>query len=145
MGASDAAAWAEMRAALWPGEKRDGLRSGALAMLASNEAWAFLAETQAGEPVGFAEVEVRKYANGCESMPVPFLEAIFVQPRFRRRGVGRALIGHIRGFLVARGFRELGSDALIDNHVSHEAHRGWGFSETERVVYFRQSLVDEAR
>jgi aminoglycoside 6'-N-acetyltransferase I len=44
-------------------------------------------------------------------------------------------------FLIARGFRELGSDALIENHGSHAAHRGWGFSETERVVYFRKPLA----
>jgi aminoglycoside 6'-N-acetyltransferase I len=43
-------------------------------------------------------------------------------------------------FLASRGYRELGSDALIDNSASHAAHRGWGFAETERVVYFRKSL-----
>ena len=41
---------------------------------------------------------------------------------------------------MARGFREIGSDALLDNEASHAAHRDWGFSETERVVYFRKAL-----
>ena len=40
----------------------------------------------------------------------------------------------------ARGFREIGSDALLDNRASHAAHAGWGFAETERVVYFRKVL-----
>jgi aminoglycoside 6'-N-acetyltransferase I len=72
---------------------------------------------------------------------VPFLEGIFVRPQFRRRGIGARLIAHMEAFLVARGFDEIGSDALIDNHESHAAHCGWGFSETERVVYFRKALM----
>jgi aminoglycoside 6'-N-acetyltransferase I len=39
-----------------------------------------------------------------------------------------------------RAYRELGSDAAIDNSLSHAAHFGWGFSETERIVYFRKPL-----
>jgi aminoglycoside 6'-N-acetyltransferase I len=87
---------------------------------------------------GFAEVAVRSYANGCETHPVPFLEGIWVDPQFRRQGIGRQLLAHAQAFLVVRGFRELGSDSEIDNHASHAAHRSWGFSETERVVYFRK-------
>ena len=50
------------------------------------------------------------------------------------------LVAHIEAFLTARGFRELGSDSLIENQAAHEAHARWGFSETERVVYFRKPL-----
>src|SRR5262245_30509124 len=108
--------------------------------LAGPDAWSFIAETTDGEPAGFAEVALRPYANGCDTRPVPFLEGIWVEPRFRRQGLGAQLIAHIETLLAARGFREIGSDALIDNRVSHAAHRGWGFSEIERVVYFRKVL-----
>ena len=50
------------------------------------------------------------------------------------------LINHVQTFLVTRGFIELGSDTQIDNQMSQVAHIGWGFSETERVVYFRKVL-----
>jgi aminoglycoside 6'-N-acetyltransferase I len=72
---------------------------------------------------------------------VPFLEGIWVEPRFTRQGLGAQLMAHIEAFLAARGFREIGSDALIDNRVSHAAHLEWGFAETERVVYFRKALM----
>jgi aminoglycoside 6'-N-acetyltransferase I len=42
--------------------------------------------------------------------------------------------------VAARGFSEIGSDALVENNLSHAAHRSWGFSETERVVHFRKLL-----
>ena len=40
-----------------------------------------------GELVGFAEVSIRAYANGCTSTPVPVLEGIFVEERSRRMGI----------------------------------------------------------
>jgi aminoglycoside 6'-N-acetyltransferase I len=141
MTASDAAAWAGMRAALWPDDPPSAHLRAIAAILADGDAWGFIAETADRAPAAFAEVSIRKYANGCDSAPVPFLEGIFVKPDLRRQGAGARLIAHVQTFLTARGFGELGSDALIDNHDSHAAHRGWGFSETERVVYFRKFLT----
>jgi aminoglycoside 6'-N-acetyltransferase I len=37
--------------------------------------------------------------------------------------------------------RELASDALLDNNGSHAMHEALGFTETERVVYFRKALT----
>ncbi len=95
---------------------------------------------EGARPVGFAELGLRPHANGCDGMPVPFLEAIWVDPDLRGRGVGRALIGHLAAILRAEGHRELGSDAGIENLASHAAHAAWGFAETQRVVYFRKAL-----
>jgi aminoglycoside 6'-N-acetyltransferase I len=141
MTASDCEAWIEMRASLWPDDPRFIHARSVQAILAADDAWGFIAESTDGTPAAFAELAIRKYANGCDSQPVPFLEGIFVRPQFRRRGIGTRLIAHMEAFLTARGFNEIGSDALIDNHESHAAHRGWGFSETERVVYFRKTLM----
>jgi hypothetical protein len=44
-----------------------------------------------GKAIGFAQVAVRKYANGCDTQPVAFLERIWVDPQFRRRGIGSRL------------------------------------------------------
>jgi aminoglycoside 6'-N-acetyltransferase I len=140
MEARDCAAWAKMRAALWPDATVQLHAAEIETFLAGPDAWSFIAETAEGAPAGFAEVALRPYANGCETRPVPFLEGIWVEPRFRRQRLGAQLMAHIEAFLAARGFREIGSDALIDNCVSHTAHSAWGFCETERVVYFRKSL-----
>ena len=140
MRAEDRATWASMRASLWPDEDRNILAQEIDGFLGSSDAWGFVAETADDAPVGFAELAIRRYANGCETQPVPFLDGIWVKDEFRRQGIGARLIGYLEAFLVVRGYRELGSDALIDNPISHESHRGWGFSETERVVYFRKSL-----
>ena len=145
MGSSDRLIWAEMRALLWPEATASALAEQLHETIGSDEAWGFLAETAAGVAAGFAEVEVRKYANGCDSRPVPFLEGIWVKPEYRRQGVGLRLIEYAEAFLAERGFRELGSDALLDNRISHASHLAWGFSETERVVYFRKIIPPPGR
>ena len=140
MTAPDRKLWSEMRAQLWPEETPEQHAQGVNDVIRGGQYWGLIAEAPDGLAVGFAEVSIRRYANGCDSQPVPFLEGIWVAPQFRRMGVGRQLLRHIEAFIVARGFHELGSDALLDNTASHSAHRGWGFTETERVIYFRKVL-----
>lgn len=129
-----------MRAALWPGEPAEAQLEDTENLLGNASGWGFMVETDDGTPAGFAEISIRPFANGCDSRPVPFLEGIWVEPPFRRRGVGALLVKHIEAFVAARGFCEIGSDALIENLLSHAAHRSWGFVETERVVHFRKLM-----
>ena len=136
----DLPAWAAMRAALWP----DGSAAGHLAEL---EAWflkpkfhGFVAEREDGRLVAFAELYEREFANGCDSQPVPFLEGIWVEEALRRQGVARALLAAAEAFCKENGFSELGSDALIENAQSIQAHAAWGFSEIERTVCFSKKL-----
>jgi len=140
MSAADRAVWAEMRAALWPDQSLELHVAEVEEILGSGDAWGFIAETADGVPVGFAELAIRKYANGCTTAPVPFLEGIWVKSKFRRQGIGARLVDYVGAFVAARGFREIGSDAEIANRISRRAHLGWGFAVTERVVYFRKTL-----
>lgn len=107
-----------------------------------DQAWAsFVAEdTDLGALVGFMELSQRPFANGCDTSPVAFLEGIWVQEAYRHQGVGRRLVQAAETWARQRGLKELGSDADIANTLSHRAHEGWGFEETERVVYFRKRL-----
>ena len=144
MDAGDRGVWAQMRAALWPQDGAATHEKAIDALLASSDAWGFIAQAPDSSAAGFAEIAIRQYANGCDSAPVAFLEGIWVAPPYRRRGVGRRLIAHAEAFAASRSFRELGSDTQIDNAASQAAHLAWGFSETERVVYFRKHLKPAA-
>jgi aminoglycoside 6'-N-acetyltransferase I len=92
-------------------------------------------------PAGFAEISMRDYENGCCAQPVPFLEGIWIKKPYRPQGVGFALVKTIKRDLHEQVFTELCSSAHIENTVSHSAHQSWGFDETDRVVFFRASLV----
>jgi aminoglycoside 6'-N-acetyltransferase I len=131
---------ARMRAALWPDEDPEELASELDKLLADPTQVAFVAERGDGRLGGFAEASIRRYANSNDESPCAFLEGWWVDEDVRRRGVGRALVAAVEDWARAQGFTELGSDALIDNTLSHTAHRALGFEERERVIYFRKWL-----
>ncbi len=136
---ADRSLWADLRHHLWPEESAAEHLAYLERVQKDGVLWAYAAEDGA-QLVGFAEVSVRAYANGCEQQPVPFLEGIWVASSARRRGIARGLIAYVSAVLRVRGFSELCSDALLSNTVSHAAHHAWGFAETERVVYFRKPV-----
>ena len=138
---ADVAAWAGLRAQLWPDQTLAEHRREALDLLAAADKPVFVAEASTGEIAGFAEASLRRdNVNGCETSPVAFLEGIFVAPGHRRAAVGRDLVAAVEAWGRAQGCRELASDALLDNLASHAFHGGVGFEETERVVCFRKRL-----
>ncbi len=139
----DAEAWGRMRRDLWPDEADvAGMSSMQDALQPDTRSCVLLATAPDGAAVGFAEAKLRRdYVNGTASSPVGFLEGWYVAPAWRGRGVGRALVAGVEAWARSLGCTELASDALLDNALSHAAHLGCGFGETERVVYFRKLLA----
>lgn len=138
--AGDFDAWSRMRHLLWPDASAAQHRAEvqALAEAADWKAW-IAADSE--RYLGFAEASIRPFANGCDSRPVAFLEGIWVKEPARRHGIGRRLMQAVETWAKSRGIYELGSDAELKNTLSHLSHQGWGFEETERVVYFRKKLA----
>ena len=95
-------------------------------------------------PVGFAEISIRDYANGCRAQPVPFLEGFWTIKPYRRQGVVFALVKTIKRDCQEQGITELCSSAHIENTLSHSAHQSWGLDETDRVVFFEHRWFEKA-
>ena len=84
--------WLRLRDSLWPGSLSDhDLETSRYFEERPPGPIVFLAEAE-GRVVGFLELDFRKYAPGCRSSPVPFIEGWYVEPAFQRRGIGRALV-----------------------------------------------------
>ena len=133
--------WVGLRQALWPEEPLAGLRENASGLFGNPNAVVFLARSDTGHAIGFAEATLRRdYVNGCETSPVAFVEGLYVAEDSRRRGVAQALCAAIAAWARAKGMRELASDVLLDNNLSQDVHEALGFAETERVVYYRKLL-----
>jgi len=132
--------WLALRQALWSWPEAEH-RAEIEAMLANPDAVAFLARDDQEQAIGFAEATLRHdFVNGCTTSPAGFLEGIYVRESSRGHGVARALVEAVEAWTPGRGACELASDAWIDDINSHRMHEALGFSETERVVYFRKSL-----
>ena len=139
---ADAAVWLPMREALWPDEtgssharEIERFFAGELLM-----PLAVLLAVDSTGPVGFVELSIRAYAEGCYSGRVAFLEGWYVEPEARRKGVGRALVEASLAWGRSRGCTEFGSDALLDNLASQAAHRALGFEEVVQIRCFRKDL-----
>ncbi len=139
----DATVWGAMRRALWPDETGvENIEEMSDALERAGGAVVFLAFEDRKSAIGFAEATVRhEYVNGADTSPVGFLEGWFVQPAWRGRGVGRALIEAVENWTRGQGCFELASDTWLDSPASQEAHRHCGFEETERIVCFRKWLT----
>jgi aminoglycoside 6'-N-acetyltransferase I len=132
--------WVRLRDALWPGSLWDhDVETRKHFEARADRPIVFVADA-GGRLVGFLELDFRKYAPGCTSSPVPFIEGWYVEPAMRGQGVGRALIEAAEGVARASGHHEIASDAELENAGGIAAHGAVGFEETERTVCFRKSL-----
>jgi aminoglycoside 6'-N-acetyltransferase I len=140
LAASDRDEHLRMRLALWPDEHPTDLAASVGQLLTDANQVAFVAERPGGGLCGMVEAGVRPFANGVDEAPCAFVEGWWVDADVRRSGVGRSLIEAVEDWARSRGFHELGSDALLENTLSHAAHRALGFEERERTVNFRKLL-----
>jgi len=102
----------------------------------------FVAERPSGSLVAFIELSVRSYAEGCVTGPVGYIEGWYVDPDVRQRGLGRALVQTAETWARDAGYHEMGSDALLGNELSVQAHAALGYREVCRIVCFRRVLQD---
>jgi aminoglycoside 6'-N-acetyltransferase I len=138
----DAVVWERMRTALWPDDS--GSHAAEIARFFSagrrNPLEVLLACSGAGAPLGFVELSIRPYAEGCDTDRVAFVEGWYVEPAYRSRGVGAALMRAAEEWGRASTCTELASDTQLWNESSIAAHKALGFEEVERLVAFRKSL-----
>lgn len=101
----------------------------------------FLAETEKGYLIGFAEAGIRTdYVEGCETNFVGYIEGWFVEENYRRQNVGRKLIEKAENWAREKGCREMASDCEIENELSLNAHLGIDYEEVSRNIHFRKEL-----
>lgn len=133
--------WRRMSHALAPSEPIDEVERGMRNCLARDDAAVFVLDREAGGALaGYVEVGARSHADACVTSPVGYVEALYVDPDVRRNGHGAALLAAAEDWARARGYREMASDAVLENFPSHEAHRKSGYLEVGRVVQYRKEL-----
>ena len=142
--------WIGLRRELWPNHPAKDLARDADTFLHSrkgNRFWrasmlatVLLAKIELGKVVGFAEVDLRPYADGCRSSPVGYLEGWYVTPEYRRSGVGRVLVRAAEAWARDQGCTEMASDTEVTNASSQLAHKALGYTEVQRLVHLRRDL-----
>jgi aminoglycoside 6'-N-acetyltransferase I len=126
--------WVRLRLALWPdceeAESREEIRWN----LESDRQACFIATDDEVKAIGFVEVNLRDYVDGCKTSPVGYIEGIYVKEDYRHSGIGRSLVIAAEAWAKAKGCQEMGSDTWIDDEDSQAFHRAMGYREIERHV-----------
>lgn len=142
--AGDHAQWLRMRKILFDDLDNTFHETEMAIYAAAPDKHCLIAEAS-GVCAGFAELSLRNVVDGCLSSPVGYVEGIFVVPEARGRGVSRALIEHAVAWFDRQGCREMATDTLAGDTAAQAFHRQMGFTETYRIVQFRQTLDDFGR
>jgi aminoglycoside 6'-N-acetyltransferase I len=137
---ADKAEWLRMRRLLWPESNSEDLASEPDSMLQNEDAPVFVAERGSAGLCGLLEAGLRRYADGCDTSPVGYIEGWYVDDDLRGSGVGAALLAEAEDWARERGLREMASDTGITNETSRKAHLALGYHETERLIHFAKTL-----
>jgi len=128
-----------LRQALWP-DANDP--SEVMDQLARPERFQILVAEEGSQFIGWVEVALRDYAEGCQTSPVGYLEGWYVVPTHRQSGIGRKLVEAAEDWARAKGCTEMASDTETHNTPSQQAHLHLGYQEVERIVCFRKPLQE---
>lgn len=94
-----------------------------------------------GKAVGFAQCGLRRdYVEGTVSSPAGYLEGIFIEQPYRRRGFAKELLKACENWAKEKGCREFASDCELTNNDSIAFHLNSGFKEANRIVCFTKKL-----
>jgi aminoglycoside 6'-N-acetyltransferase I len=138
---TDKPEWLRMRQALWPDHTAEEFTVQSKEILNDPMQPVFVVQRPDGKLGGFLEAGTRKYAEGCETSPVGYIEGWYVDEDLREQGLGKALVGAAEEWARSQGLTEMASDTWLENDVSIQAHLKMGYEETERLIHFAKKLA----
>ena len=131
---------AEMAIIMWDSNSVEELVEEFETML-NNEECAIYLYCIDNMPIGFAQCGLRHdYVEGTESTPVGYLEGIFIQEEYRKKGYARDLLSECENWAKEKGCSEFASDCELNNDVSFDFHMNVGFTEVNRIICFTKQI-----
>ena len=137
---ADKPEWLRMRLLLWPEVESDDLLKEMESILSDPLTPVFVLERPAGGLGGFLEASTRKYAEGCVTAPVGYIEGWFIDEDLRGQGLGHQLVRTAEDWARSQGLKEMGSDTWLENEISIRAHLAMCYEEVERLIHFAKTL-----
>ena len=136
----DALTVAKLAIQMWEDNVLDELAAELAELMKSSEAVIFLGEAD-GQAIGFAQCQLRHdYVEGTETSPVGYLEGIFIEENYRKKGYAKQLLAACETWAKEQGCTEFASDCELDNTGSLKFHLSLGFEEANRVICFTKKL-----
>jgi len=138
---SDLPEWLRLRRMLWDELTDEEHRDEMIDIYEHTDSQLVLVAETGARLVGFLEASIRPFVEDCHTDHVGYLEGWFVEPGFRRYGIGTDLVRGAERWARKKGCTEMASDAEVGNDLSLQAHQKLGYEETSRLVHLRKDLV----
>lgn len=125
---------------LWPENDWNELHDEFDNLLISKKDKVYLAAIE-DEVVGFIHMSLRvDYVEGSTTSPVGYIEAIYVEEKYRGKGISRRLIETGVQWVKAMGCSQVASDTELHNTDSQAFHKRIGFKEAGIIVTFIKDI-----
>ncbi|SFF38904.1 aminoglycoside 6'-N-acetyltransferase I [Fontimonas thermophila] len=134
------AQWKRLRDSLYSGLDDAEHEREMNAIARASDQICFVAVADGDQVLGFIELSLRSSVDGCASSPVGYVEGLFVIPKWRRQGIGKALLARAMDWFREAGCTEMAADAEIDDIATQRYWTCVGFEEIWRIVQFRRAL-----
>ena len=107
-----------------------------------SENYRILMATDGSGSIGFSVISIRTdYVEGADRSPTGYLEAIYVEPEYRKEGIGKKLVELGEQWCKENGCSQIGSDTWISHEKARAFHRKLGFWEEDELVHFLKNLA----
>jgi aminoglycoside 6'-N-acetyltransferase I len=138
---SDLAEWFRLRKLLWDASDDDEHKAEMLDIFEHTDTQLVLiAELDNGRLIGFLEASIRPFVEDCRTDRVGYLEGWYVEPEFRRFGIGSNLVAQAEIWARGQGCTEMASDAEVGDEASVKLHEQMGYKESSRLIHLRKDI-----
>jgi len=91
--------------------------------------------------IAFIHLTIRTdYVEGAATLPIAYIEAVYVKPAYQRLGIGKKLLDVGEKWARQKGCEQLASDTELSNADAISFHLQAGFKEVNRVVCFVKEI-----
>lgn len=136
----DARLLAKMERKIWDNDNLDELEKEFVQIVRDKNSTCFIKIVE-NKAIGFSNVSLRyDYVEGTETSPVAYLEGIFVNKEYRKKGYGKDLLLACENWARKMNCKEFASDSLIGNIESYKFHLSTGFVEANRIICYKKDL-----
>ena len=137
---ADASTIANLAIQMWQDNTIEDLTTDFEELLTKEECAIFIYKLN-DKAIAFAQCQLRHdYVEGTDSSPVGYLEGIFVQEEYRKKGYAKELLTACEKWAKEKGCSEFASDCELSNVNSLKFHLAMGFDEVNRIICFRKDI-----
>jgi aminoglycoside 6'-N-acetyltransferase I len=138
----DKTEWLRLRMALWPDVSKEIHEKEISAMLSNPERFiTFIACDSPNFTIGFLEASIHEIIDeGCVVKNIGYIEGWYIDPKYRRKGVGAELVKSAEKWAIEKRLNEMAVDTNLDNIQSQNAYQALGYKEQDRFILYRKVL-----